>query len=228
MKYLLLFTILVSASVHAKAVSSDHSDGCPTCIKKDPYGDPSVDGQLALMGKMREKVEEGGQTEYEALGVSLCNTYSTNGDIVKEMKNTIRDTMGKVEVPPNPNPTDREIFEFLNKHTDKLTCWGKHYLAVAFDKGVYMTVYKEFLKVDSDDPDAYKVNFNSVTMTLNPHTGEEEPMTILDYIQKVALKDSSISNSTTATKNVKYIRKMIRRPKYDAKFYKEIQIANES
>tara|TARA_R110001592_G_scaffold7032_3_gene39522 strand:- start:66847 stop:67425 length:579 start_codon:yes stop_codon:yes gene_type:complete len=159
------------------------------------------------------------------LGANVCGSYTvdTGTTIIKQMRDTIAIAMGKVD--GNQNPTREEMFAFLNKHTNKLTCWGKHYLAVAFDKGVYMTVYKEFLKVDSDDDDAYPVNFNSITMTYNPSNDDpdnKEPMTILDYIQNVALKDRSIIMSPDAVKNVKYIRKMIRRPKYGALFYREL------
>ncbi len=229
MKYLILIATLVSTPLFAKAVIANPANEGPNLDKKSVYAHPIVDPQIDSLGGIRKLAsieEEEEKDEYSELGKGLCLAYtaSAKSSIVEEMRNTIVDTMGKVD-PPNPNPTDREIIEFLNKHSEKLTCWGKHYLAVAFDDGVYMEVYTEFFKVDSDDADAYKVNFDAVTMTYNPSNPDPknlEPMTILDYIQKVALRDIAISGSTTGTQNVKYIRSMIRGPKHAAKFFAEL------
>ena len=187
------------------------------------------DPQLLALAKTTEVANKGVHRDhFQALGENLCGSYNTQGDIVQDMKSTIKTTMGKVKKDPDFQPTDRELFEFLNTHTNKLTCWGKHYLAVAFDKGVYNTVYKDFLKIDSDEPGAFKINFNSVTMMRNPKTGHKEPMTILDYVHHVMLEDPAVLKDRGATEDMKYIRgKMRGSDNHSALFYKEIEAAKK-
>jgi len=138
-----------------------------------------------------------GLNEYKALGRSLCNKYNTENGIIVQMKETIKTTIERVEGNTNPNPTDKEIITFLNAHKNKLTCWGKHYLAKAFDEGVYMTVYKKLFKKELYKKGEYQIDYNSITLTYNPETGQEEFMTILDYIEKVALKSFTIKIAQT-------------------------------
>ena len=162
--------------------------------------------------------------EYESLGMSLCSKYNADADIIIEMKHTIRKTMGRVE--GNANPTDKEIITFLNTHKNKLTCWGKHYLMQAFDEGVYITVYKDLFKKDLYKKGEYQIDYNSITLTYNPETGQEEFMTILDYIEKVTLKDRFIYNSPDSVRNVRYIENMIRK-RFGARYYYELPEAEK-
>ena len=152
-----------------------------------------------------------GQSEYAALGQSLCLNYSTDSDIIEQIKLTVIDTMRTVQDKPDYRPTDKEIITFLNTHKHKLACEGKHYLAKAFDEGVYMTVYKKLFKKDLYKKGEYQIDYNSITLTYNPVTGQEEPMTILDYIENVALKSYTIKDSPDSVRNVLYIRSMIRK-----------------
>lgn len=214
------------ASVFARAVSSDPADGCVHCDKDHVYGDPSVDAQLASLDKMAELAGAGNEVpdEYSDLGMNLCGSYNVDGDIMKQMKATIVSTMGRVE--GNKNPSKREIVEFLNKHKNKLTCWGRHYLMKAFDERVFMTVYKKLFKEDLYSKDEFKIDYNAVMKIYNPETKQMEPMTVLDYIEKVALKLDHIVVSPDSVRNVAEIRRLIIR-KFGAKHFSELTLAEK-
>jgi hypothetical protein len=102
-----------------------------------------------------------------------------------------------------------------------ITIWGKHYLAKAFDEGVYMTVYKKLFKKELYKKGEYQIDYNAITLTYNPETGQAGFMTILDYIENVALKDKAKKNSPDDLRNVLYIRKLIRK-RFGALYYYEL------
>ena len=201
MKYLILIATLVSTPIFA--------------------GDPSVDPALEEMRGAARSVGD----EYTTLGGSLCTSYNLDTDTAEQMKATIRVTMA-AQVNGNSNPSKCEMVEFLNTHKDKLTCWGKHYLAKAFDEGVYMSVYTDLFKKDLYSKNECQIDYNSITMTYNPATKTKEPMTILDYIENVVLHDRAILISTTATRNVRYIKNMIIK-KFGAKNFRELPEAEQ-
>ena len=165
-----------------------------------------------------------GFDEYEALGASLCNKYNTENGIIVQMKETIKTTMERVE--GKSNPTDKEIITFLNTHKNKLICWGKHYLMQAFDERVHMTVYKKLFKKDLYKKGEYQIDYNAITLTYNPQTDQEEFMTILDYIEKVALKFDHIKDSPSDLRNVAQIRRLIMR-KFGALNYIDLPEADK-
>ena len=132
------------------------------------------------------ELNERDQYDFEGLGRSLCGTYNTDDGIIKHMRLSIANTMERVD--GNANPTDKEIITFLNTHKNKLTCWGKHYLAKAFDEGVYMTVYKDLFKKDLYKKGEYQIGYNSITLIYNPATGQEADISQLARdTEKVAL-----------------------------------------
>ncbi|WP_197479613.1 hypothetical protein, partial [Oleiphilus sp. HI0132] len=102
-----------------------------------------------------------------------------------------------------------DVINLLNKNKNSMICVdGKHFINFAIEKGYYNEIIDELfyneLYTESDHLD-----FNAITMTLNPSTGLEEPMTVLDYIDKVALKDPAISGGPTATREIKEIRELL-------------------
>jgi hypothetical protein len=188
------------------------------------YGEPSKGGESEYIQDWHGNIT----THFELLGKNLCGSYNTDphvNTIKAEIKIIIKDAMRKVLKDPELKPTKAEMVAFLNKHKNKLTCGkGKaltHYMAKAFNERVFMTVFKDLFETDLYKKDEYKIDYNSVTVMYNPSTKEMEPMTILDYIQKVALKLDHIKISPHATQNVKNIRGLIIR-KFDGKFYDEL------
>jgi hypothetical protein len=163
--------------------------------------------------------------QFADLGDSLCNSYSSQSSIINELKQTVQSKMREVIKDPKFKPTDAEMVAFLNKHKNKLTCGDKaekrHYLAKAFNERVHMIVFKDLFETDLYKKDEYKIDYNSVTVMYNPSNKEMEPMTILDYIQKVAIKIDHIADSPDDLQNVKNIRGLVSR-NFGGKFFTEL------
>lgn len=91
-------------------------------------------------------------------------------------------------------PTNREIIKFLNKNKDEMICrngavWVNylHYALmvrhhnIIFDQLFYGILYDE----DEPSKDFVKLDYNVVSYFKNEESQEIEPMTLVDYINKV-------------------------------------------
>lgn len=130
-----------------------------------------------------------------------------------EIKNFIEDALGI------KNPSKEAMISTLNKHKHDLTCVGKHFMSEAIDRGLYNEIFY-FLFFDESDlySEEHKLDFNAVTKTYNPVTEQYEYMTVLDYIEQVALNSRQTPGST---RELKEMREAII-DLFDAKRYTEL------
>jgi len=140
--------------------------------------------------------------DFRSLGSRICFAYLSKGDkahmVKMEIKNFIEDALGI------NNPSKEAIISTLNKHKHDLTCVGKHFMSEAIDRGLYNEIFY-FLFFDESDlySEEHKLDFNAVTKTYNPVTEQYEYMTVLDYIEQVALNSRQTPGSTRELKEMR-------------------------
>ena len=120
--------------------------------------------------------------------------YLKPGDKAAKVKHTIVDFLeDNLNI---KDPSKKEIISVLNKHKNELTCDDKHFMSYAIKRGLYNEIFY-FLFFDENDlySEEYKLDFNAITKTYNPKTKEYELMTVLDYIEKVALVEKEAKST---------------------------------
>ncbi|KZZ45329.1 hypothetical protein A3758_16730 [Oleiphilus sp. HI0118] len=159
------------------------------------------------------------EVTYETLAVRLCSLYlsSSPNNLVEASKRATTYFIKQNEK-RDAEPTIEDAIRLLNQHKHEMTCdGGKHYLNFAIERGYYNEIIDDlfFNELYTED---VKLDFNAITMTLNPTTGLEEPMTVLDYIDKVALY-KALSN--TRKRELNEIRELILE-EFNAKLFSEL------
>ena len=116
-----------------------------------------------------------------------------------EIKNFIEDALGI------NNPSKEAIISTLNKHKHDLTCEGKHFMSQAIKRGLYNQIFYDLFFNDQVGlhSEEHKLDFNAVTKTYNPVTEQYEYMTVLDYIEQVALNSRQTPGSTRELKEMR-------------------------
>lgn len=157
---------------------------------------------------------------FDGLGNRICNRYN-NEKLVGYAESVVFSHAEKFynepfvrykDKTPSPEQTEelRKVVEMMNQNAGEIKCGGKHFIHYAFEMGKYQEVVSKLLfRVLADKDKGIHYDFNAVTMTDDPTTDELKlvPMTVLDYIDKVAMNTSSISGSETATIRINAIRK---------------------
>ncbi len=161
---------------------------------------------IALSTPHKALAEEAKEPDYRELAKSLCALYDASRTLVDSSKLSIMKFISKHE--NVANPTIEDMIYHLNLHKHEMICYNINYLSYAFERGAYNQIILDLFanQLYSDD---ILLDFNSITMTKNPETNREEPMTVLDYIDKVALKTSSIAGDNTTKREIKEIRRML-------------------
>ncbi len=173
---------------------------------------------IALSAPHTVLAEEAKEPDYSVLANSLCSLYDGSRVLVEASKDTIYKFISKHE--NVANPTIEDMIYHLNLHKHEMTCSGTNYLSYAFERRAYNFIILDLFanQLYSDD---ILLDFNSITMTKNPETNREEPMTVLDYIDKVALKTYTIAGDNTTQREIKEIRQMLVEY-YGAKHFSEL------
>lgn len=194
MKYLILTIVFISALGHAREVPMNQRDGMVDCCKT-VEGNPANGKELDIVrGIANATSEPKPKPDYKKLAAGICYFYNSSETLVRSVKHLIMKFMKEEVGIKNPTPAD--ALKYLNLHKNELTCQGKHIINYAFERGKYNEIIDDLF---NDDDGIYTedvhLDFNAITNTKNPETGLVEPMTVLDYIDKVALKVDSISGS---------------------------------
>ena len=196
MRFLLLALIISTTTLRAGSVSgapsSKNSDGCFHCGADITSTKPGGDGELAAIRDIAGAVNQ--NADFSSLGRDICYAYLTTGDKVLNVKAAIN-RFFKNELGIE-RPSKEVIISTLNKHKHDLTCEGKHFMSQAIKRGLYNEIFY-FLFFDENDlySEEYKLDFNAITKTYNPKTKEYELMTVLDYIEKVALVEKEAKST---------------------------------
>ncbi len=161
---------------------------------------------IALSAPHNALAEEAKEPDYSILANRLCTTYNRSRALVSDSKSIIKDFVSKHE--NVANPTIEDMVYYLNLHKHEMICDNINYLSYAFERRAYNLIILDLFanQLYSDD---ILLDFNSITMTKNPETNQEEPMTVLDYIDKVALKTYTIAGDNTTKREIKEIRRML-------------------
>jgi hypothetical protein len=130
--------------------------------------------------------------DYGTLGSLICAHYSRSRNLLASVKRTIFNFIENVEGVSNPSPTD--ALRFLNQHKHELTCSGLHIVNHAFARGKYNEIVDKLFAGELYTEEV-KFDFNAISYAKNVETGKVEPMTVLDYIETVALIEFAVSNS---------------------------------
>lgn len=146
------------------------------------------------------------EPDYGLLGSRICFLYVSARNLTGMVKKAIYDFIKEEENIANPSPAD--ILRLLNKHKNDLTCAGKNAISTSFEHGKYNEILLDLFTGDLYTEDV-KFDFNAITYTKNPTTGVVEPMTILDYIEKVALKERSMSGSSESKAEINGIKDLL-------------------
>lgn len=189
MKYLLIIAVLVSAPIYARSAPSHEGDDCIKCAAV-LVGNPA---QASELDSIRQIASMSSSPDYKHLGATICILYSSSRNLTKSVKDTIYKFVKEEEGIADPSPAD--VLRLLNQHKNELTCDGKHIVNRAFERGKYNEIVDELFAGELYTEDV-KFDFNAITYTKNPETGEVEPMTVLDYIEKVALKKPVLADSS--------------------------------
>ncbi len=177
MKTLLVFSLLVSMNISAKAVVSDPAAPCADCS-------PTLSGTPAKgIDKDLRKIASSAPSEnIGSLAQGLCNTFLGDGTkIAKKSKVLILKHMADYE--GIHNPSTAQIIKFLNHNKNFMTCGddNKNYMMFSFDYGrAYDQLFNVlfFDELLSEDDSLY-VDVNAVSMGPNG-----EPETVLDYMYR--------------------------------------------
>lgn len=221
MKSLILFMVVISGSLSAKAVPDGPKIDCDKGLKQ-AQADP---GKGAELDDVRAIASASGK-DYGDLASRLCTLYSISGDIVSDSKDTIVNFI-KTKEPDYPSPSTADIIRLLNKNKNYMICEnGKNFINFAIEKGYYNEIVVALFgeELFSDD---VLLDFNAITMTYNPTTKLEEPMTVLDYIEKVALLDPAISGDDTTAREITEIKDLIIED-FGAKNYSALTLAERA
>jgi hypothetical protein len=130
---------------------------------------------------------------YSSLGETICTLYSSSRNLTSSVRKTIYIFITKYEGISDPTPT--EALLLLNKHKHELTCSGEHIVNHAFARGKYNEIVDELFAGELYTEEV-KFDFNAITYAKNVETGKVEPMTVLDYIETVALKKPVLAKSS--------------------------------
>jgi hypothetical protein len=133
---------------------------------------------------------------YTLLGARVCSLYSRSRNLTVSVNRTIVKFIKEEEGVSDPSPID--VLRLLNKHKHELTCGGEHIVNHAFARGKYNEIVDELFAGELYTEEV-KFDFNAISYAKNVDTGKVEPMTVLDYIETVALKTYSISGSKTSS-----------------------------
>ena len=158
---------------------------------------------------LQAETKAGSVPDFVDLGSRICNMYLSD-NITGSTERVIKNFM--IEEMAIENPTTERIVNVLNEHNADITCnSGKHFTHHAFELGKYNEIVRALLIKKFRVSEDIHYDFNSPIMTYNPETKQEEPMTMVDYIDKVALKTFNISGgeNSSGTKHINRIRKMI-------------------
>ncbi|AKV97141.1 hypothetical protein ACP86_13805 [Marinobacter sp. CP1] len=140
--------------------------------------------------------------DFGILAERICYMYLKPGDKASNVKHTIidfaEDALGL------DSPSKEQIITILNDHKHELTCGDKHFMSHAIKRGLYNEIFY-FLFFDESDlySEEHKLDFNAVTKTYNPVTEQYEYMTVLDYIEQVALNSRQTPGSTRELKEMR-------------------------
>jgi hypothetical protein len=143
---------------------------------------------------------------YENLANRLCTLYDRSRDLTIHSKMAVMNFIHEKEGISNPATSD--AIKFLNTHKHEMTCDDKHYLNFAFERCKYNQIIYD-LCYDALYDEKAKLDFNAITIVKNPETKQEEPMTVLDYIDNVALRSIGISGDPTSKLEIKEIRALL-------------------
>ena len=149
-----------------------------------------------------------GEADYGSLAITICAFYDSARYLVKSVKHLIMTFMKEKVGIKNPTPAD--ALKFLNLHKNELTCEGKHIINYAFERGKYNEIIDDlFNDEDGIYTDEIHLDFNAITNTKNPETGIVEPMTVLDYIDKVALRARLMAGATNSHREITELRELL-------------------
>ena len=144
---------------------------------------------------------------FDALGNNICNEYNDD-NIPVATRVAVYDHAKKFYKKKNNDLEN--IVNMMNQNAGEIKCEGKHFIHYAFEKGKYQEVVSKLLfRVLADKDKGIHYDFNAVTMTDDPTTEEYKfvPMTVLDYIDKVAMNTPSISKSEGSQVRINAIRR---------------------
>ncbi len=208
MKFLIMTIVFISALGHAREVPMNQRDGMVDCCKT-VEGNPANGKELDIVRGIANATSElKPKPDYELLSARICAAYNTSGPLVKSVKLLIMTFMKDEVLIENPTPAD--ALKFLNLHKNELTCQGKHIINYAFERGKYNEIVDDLF---NDDDGIYTedvhLDFNAITNTKNPETGLVEPMTVLDYIDKVALRARLMTGATSSHREITELRELL-------------------
>lgn len=134
---------------------------------------------------------------YERLALSICGQFATSNNLSASTKQTILNYIKKYEGHKG-EPTEDEVIAFLNKNKQSMKCIdgssSMNYVHYAFKKGKHNNFVEYVLLghfYSENEPYDF---FNAVSKFLNPESGRVEPMTVLDYLEKVLIPYSGYSS----------------------------------
>lgn len=177
--------------------------------------------------------ESGGATSadipnyyYERLAGGLCSRVFSgtidNQSVKAGLKSKLYRFMKKYNISNNPTPG--QAIQMMNAHKHEMKCNHKNFVIYLMDAGFGELIF-EFLNDDMYDEEHF-FDFNSITWLTNKKTGVFEPMTVVDFIEHVALVEPRISG----TRNMQRIYREIKEAiitEYEGKRFSELPKAEQ-
>ena len=133
--------------------------------------------------------------------------------------------MARNNLSHNNPPTNADIIRMFNANKNKMKCRGLHFVTYLMRQNLGGVVFDDFINdAIFDENEQVFFDFNVVTDIYNPVTKTPEPMTVLDFIEKVAFHTRSIVGSEISRAHYEMIREIII-VDYGAKRFSELSEA---
>lgn len=163
-------------------------------------------------------------SRFLGLAEAICGYYgSTGANFQTKFNEAMKSHMGKFENTPNPTP--KQIVDYLNRNKDKMTCGSgkneKNYMMVAFDESAHIVLFQKIFRGQYIAQDrSARIDVNVVS-----YTGENgAPETLVDYLDRMLAENK---RSEGILKQVKKLRKYFV-IKLDGKKFSELPVETQA
>jgi hypothetical protein len=132
------------------------------------------------------------EPDYENLAASICSRAHRGLNRGERLKSLVVNFMTRNNLSHNNPPTNADIIRMFNANKNKMKCRGLHFVTYLMGEDLGGVVFDEFINdAIFDENEQVFFDFNVVTGVYNPTTKKPEPMTVLDFVEKVALPERS-------------------------------------
>ncbi len=178
MKTLLVFSLLVSMNISAKAVVSDPAAPCADCsptLSGTP--DKAIPTDLMKTGRALSSLDDRADW-VKSMAIAICGSFSSGDESVNSIDTIIRFNMNNYK--GLSDPTTDQIASFWNEYIEDLTCnidgTEIHAFHFSFDRNLaFYYLFKDYL----DEQVQRKLSDKTIKINVNFVSNGQ---TVLDFV----------------------------------------------